>query len=241
LRATRQVMPAERRQPPHLSRKQSAAFKACKDSPQRRRVRRGAKAPRPHTDLNQPWEPLGVGARLRATRQVMPAERRQPPHLSRKQSAAFKACKDSPQRRRVRRGAKAPRPQTDLNQPWEPLGVGARLRATRQVMPAERRQPPRLSRKQSAAFKACKDSPQRRRVRRGAKAPRPHTDLNQPWEPLGVGARLRATRQVMPAERRQPPHLSRKQSAAFKACKDSPQRRRVRRGAKARLWKCPEF
>jgi hypothetical protein len=119
--------------------------------------------------------------------------------------------------------------------------VGARLRATRQVMPAERRQPPRLSRKQSAAFKACKDSPQRRRVRRGAKAPRPHTDLNQPWEPLGVGARLRATRQVMPAERRQPPHLSRKQSAAFKACKDSPQRRRVRRGAKARLWKCPEF
>jgi|GEM_PF-6494427 hypothetical protein len=45
--------------------------------------------------------------------------------------AAFKECQDSPQRGRVRRGAKAPRPQADLSVPWEPVGVGARLRATK--------------------------------------------------------------------------------------------------------------
>jgi len=27
----------------------------------------------------------------------------------------------------VRRGAKAPHPQANLDQPWEPVGVGARL------------------------------------------------------------------------------------------------------------------
>jgi hypothetical protein len=47
-------------------------------------------------------------------------------------SAALKECEDSPQRRRVHRAPKTPRPQTNLDQPWEPLGVGARLRATQQ-------------------------------------------------------------------------------------------------------------
>ncbi|ESQ09577.1 MAG: hypothetical protein N838_28605 [Thiohalocapsa sp. PB-PSB1] len=82
--------------------------------------------------------------------------------------AAFKECKDSPQRRR---GATAPRRQADLYQALEPVGVGARLRATQQMMmPADRARAPRLSRKKGTAFKQCKYSPQRHSVRRGAKA-----------------------------------------------------------------------
>ncbi|HCS91175.1 MAG TPA: hypothetical protein DIW77_14345 [Chromatiaceae bacterium] len=56
--------------------------------------------------------------------------------------AAFKECKDSPQRSRVH---KAPRPQADIYQPWETVGVGARLRATRQMLPADRTRALRLS------------------------------------------------------------------------------------------------
>jgi hypothetical protein len=233
LRATWRMMPAERARAPRLSREKHAAFKECNDSPQRCRVRRGAKAPRPQTDLYEPWAPVGVGARLRATWRMMPAERTRAPRLSREKHAAFKECNDSPQRCRVRRGAKAPRPQTDLYEPWAPVGVGARLRATWRMMPAERTRAPRLSRDKHAAFKECNDSPQRCRVRRGAKAPRPQTDLYEPWAPVGVGARLRATWRMMPAERTRAPRLSRDKHAAFKECNDSPQRCRVRRGAKA--------
>lgn len=45
----------------------------------------------------------------------------------RNRSAAFEEWKDSPQKRRLRRGAKAPRTQADLDQPWESVSVGARL------------------------------------------------------------------------------------------------------------------
>ncbi|HCS92924.1 MAG TPA: hypothetical protein DIW77_23530 [Chromatiaceae bacterium] len=146
---------------------------------------------------------------MRATQQVMLADRTQAPRLSREKDAVFKESKDSPQRRRVRRGTKAPRPQANLYQPWQPLDVGARLRATQQVMLADRTQAPRLSREKDAVFKESKDSPQRRRVRRGIKAPRPQVNLYQPWQPLDVGARLRATQQVMLANRTRAPRLSR--------------------------------
>jgi hypothetical protein len=70
--------------------------------------------------------------------------------------AAFKECKDSPQRSRVH---KAPRPQADIYQPWETVGVGARLRATRQMLPADRTRTLRLSRERGAAFKKCQGCP----------------------------------------------------------------------------------
>jgi hypothetical protein len=41
--------------------------------------------------------------------------------------AALKECKDSPQRRRVCRWAKTPRPQAGLYQRWGSVGVGARF------------------------------------------------------------------------------------------------------------------
>ena len=45
-----------------------------------------------------------------------------------------------------RRHAEGPRRLArKRNQPWEPVGVGARLRATRQMMPAERTRAPRIS------------------------------------------------------------------------------------------------
>ena len=60
----------------------------------------------------------------------MPADQTQAPHLSQEKGTSLKECKDSPQRRRVRRAPKAPHPQTELDDPQEPHDVGARLRAT---------------------------------------------------------------------------------------------------------------
>jgi hypothetical protein len=60
--------------------------------------------------------------------------------------AAFKEGKNSPQRRRVRRGAKAPRPQAGSYKPTGTAVVGARLRAIRQMMPADQTRALRLSR-----------------------------------------------------------------------------------------------
>jgi hypothetical protein len=215
LRATRPAMPTDRTQALRLTREKAAAFNKCKDSPQRHSMRKGAKPPRPQAHLHQPREPLDVGARLRATRPAMPADRTQALRLTREKAAAFNKCKDSPQRHSMRKGAKPPRPQAHLHQPREPLGVGARLRATRPAMPADRTQALRLTREKAAAFNKCKDSPQRHSMRKGAKPPRPQAHLHQPREPLDVGARLRATRPAMPADRTQALRLTREKAAAF--------------------------
>jgi hypothetical protein len=232
LRATRPAMPTDRTQALRLTREKAAAFNKCKDSPQRHSMRKGAKPPRPQAHLHQPREPLDVGARLRATRPAMPTDRTQALRLTREKAAAFNKCKDSPQRHSMRKGAKPPRPQAHLHQPREPLDVGARLRATRPAMPADRTQALRLTREKAAAFNKCKDSPQRHSMRKGAKPPRPQAHLHQPREPLGVGARLRATRPAMPADRTQALRLTREKAAAFNKCKDSPQRHSMRKGAK---------
>jgi hypothetical protein len=92
---------------------------------------------------NGPLRPAGAARRrspLAGDLAGMPAERTQAaPHLPQEKGAALKERKDSPQRRRVRRAPKAPHPQTDLDDPQEPLDVGARLRATWQGCQRNRR------------------------------------------------------------------------------------------------------
>jgi hypothetical protein len=134
--------------------------------------------------------------------------------------AAFKECKESPQRRRVRSVPKAPHPQTDLYDPQEPLDVGARLRATRQGCRRIGRERRALPRRRVLLSKNIKIH---RRDAEYAACPR---RLARKWTFTRRRSPLAGDPAGMPADRTRAPHPSREKGAAIKECKDSPQRRR---------------
>jgi hypothetical protein len=135
-------------------------------------VRRGANAPRPPADLRTRRSPLAGD----------PPGNASGAHASTPPSPGERCCLQriesfTPETQSAQRGQDA-----TANGPLR--AVGARLRATRQAMPAEQTRAPRLPQEKDAACKECKVTPQRRRVRRGANAPRPPADLRTRRSPL---------------------------------------------------------